>query len=377
MSEKLFFNFTINFKVLFFILLTQNIQAQKGISIEPTLHFGSIVKHTKKLTYDVKRMTIGADVNLKFQTYGKKEWHQWQRFPLFGVALYYMNYGDWEILGHTFSLSPNVTVPLFKKEKWNGHFQIGTGVAYSNRKFDYLTNPTNNALGSNWNSTVAMKFYASRQIHPNYKLHLGLSLTHYSNGAARLPNFGINVPALMVGLNYTPQPLRPDDYIFHEKSSKPKRRFGVDAQRGVGFVEVMVIDGPRYPIYNNSLAVAYYLNKVNRLLVGLEYEMNGGVYAFSLHSYHALSREEARKMASRLAVFAADEFRFGDWSITVQLSFYLGNFSFLLPLPYYSKLTTRYYLPIPKFKNHVFVGMTLKAHAIRAEYIAFGGGIAF
>ena len=200
---------------IFLFFLTQNLQAQKGISIEPTLHFGSIVKHTKELTYDVKSMTIGADINLKFQTYGKKEWHQWQRFPLFGVALYYMNYGDWKTLGHTFSISPNVTVPLFKKEKWNGHFQIGTGVAYSNRKFDYLENPTNNALGSNWNSTVAMKFYASRQIHSNYKMHLGLSFTHYSNGAARLPNFGINIPALMLGINYTPQPLQSDDYIFH------------------------------------------------------------------------------------------------------------------------------------------------------------------
>ena len=45
--------------------------AQKGLSIESTFHFGAVTKHSPELTFDVKGPTIGADVNFKFQNFGK------------------------------------------------------------------------------------------------------------------------------------------------------------------------------------------------------------------------------------------------------------------------------------------------------------------
>ncbi len=352
--------------------------AQKGFSIEPTLHFGSVTKHTSKLTFDVKGPSYGADINFKFQTYGKKEWQEWRKFPLFGVTALWLRFGNNSVLGNAFSITPNLSIPLFNKRNWQGYYQIGIGYAYMTKKFDVVNNPENNAIGSNSVSTILMKFYTTRQLNSKWKLNAGISLNHFSNGGARLPNFGLNVPALMIGFNYAPQPLLKDQFFFHNKNKKRIRKFGFDLQTGFGLVQRFAIGGPRFPIYIFGVRGKYYLNRVNRLVAGFEYEQNRAIYSFTLHTYNALTRDDARKKASRLMFVVGDEFLFGSLSITLQLGVYLGNFSFLKPATTYTKFTTRYYLPSKGILKHkMFLEVALKTHLTVAEYISIGTGINF
>lgn len=363
--------------VVFYLFILSSF-AQKGLTIEPTLHLGAVTKHTPKLTFDVKGASVGADVNFKFQTFGKKEWHEWRNFPLLGVTAFWMRFGNEAVLGQTFAVAPNITIPLFEKKKWKGFYQIGSGIAYMTRKYEVVDNPKNNAIGANRVSTILMKFYLARQLNSNWKFHTGISLNHFSNGGSRLPNFGINVPALMMSVSYTPEPLEQKDFIFHEKSRVRNRKFGVDAHAGFGLVQRFAIGGPRYPVYVFSLGGNYYLNRVNRLVAGFEYEQNKAIYNFALHTSNSPTREDAWKKASRLTFFLGDEFLFGSWSITLQLGVYLGKFSFLKSGATYTKFSTRYYFPIKGFlKNKIFLNVSLKTHLTVAEYISVGGGMNF
>jgi len=186
------------------------------------LYFKTVGNH---LTFAVKGPTIGADVNFKFQTFGKKDWHQWRKFPQFGIAAAWFRFGNTSILGNAMTVCPNITTTLFEGGKWKGHFQVGTGVAYLTKKYNPVSNPENNAIGSNITASMLMKFYAARQLNSNLKFQAGVSLNHFSNGGSRLPNFGLNVPALMLSINYSPEPLSATDFIFHEKSKKAIRKF--------------------------------------------------------------------------------------------------------------------------------------------------------
>jgi hypothetical protein len=364
--------------LLIFCITSYFSTAQKGLSIESTFHLGAVTKHSPELTFDVKGPTVGIDVNFKFQTSGEKEWHQWRKFPQFGITGAWFRFGNTAILGNALTICPNIITTLFKRKKWKGHFQVGTGIAYLTKKYNPVSNPENTAIGSNITASILMKFYTARQITSKVKLHAGISLNHFSNGGSRLPNFGLNIPALMLSLNYSPELLEQSDFIFHNKSKKIIRRFGIDIQSGAGLVQRFSIGGPRYPIYFAALGGNYYLNQQNRIIAGFEFEQNKAIFEFVLHTNHSETEKDAKKKASRLTFFIGEEFLFGNWSMILSAGFYLGNFSFLKGGNFYTKFSTRYYLPAKSaLDRKIFLSISLKTHLTVAEYLGLGGGINF
>lgn len=361
-----------------FCLFAFFLAAQKGLSIESTFHVGVVTKHSPELTFEVKGLTIGADLNFKFQTFGKKEWQQWRKFPQFGIAAAWFRFGNNSILGNAFTICPNITTTLFEGKKWEGHFQVGNGIAYLTKKYNPVSNPENNAIGSSITASMLMKFYVARQINSNLKFQAGLSLNHFSNGGSRLPNFGLNVPALMLSINYSPEPFHETDFIFHKKSKNAIRRFGIDVHSGAGLVQRFAIGGPRYPIYFVALGGNYYLNQQNRIIAGFEYEQNKAIFDFALHTNHSETESDAKKKASRLTFFVGDEFLFGNWSMTLSAGIYLGKFSFLRAGAFYNKFSTRYYFPSKGVLDRkIFLSFSLKTHLTVAEYFSLGGGVNF
>lgn len=364
--------------ILSFFTSTAYAQLSKGFSFESSIHYGRVTKHTPKLRYDVTGNIVGTDLTLKFQTHGKRPWQQMQRFPLFGASLLYYNLGEKNVLGQAVGIFPHITVYFKKYDKLDFHFQLGSGIAYLSEHFDPVTNTQNNAVSSHFNNITAFKVGLNYKVHHNWSLLAGASFTHFSNGSAHLPNFGINIPATYLGLKYTPQPLEKTDFLITEMDKRPNKRFGMNIFLGLAFKEIVVPNGPQYPIYIGSLGLSYSLNKVNRLIAGFEYEFNKGIYTFGFHTYDFSSKKEAIKKASRITVFIADEFLFGSWGITLQAGTYISKNSFLVPYPVYFKLATRYYFPpIGKPKTRLYLGVFLKSHNVNAEYISFGGGAAF
>ena len=353
-------------------------QIGKGLEIESLLYLGRPVKHTPKLFFDINQNSIGAEVNFKFQTYGKKPWHQLRGYPQFGIAFNYFKIGESAVLGESISLVPNLTIYILKKEKFNVNFQIGNGITYMTKHYDVIDNPTNNALGSAINSFVGLKFNLSAYLTKNWTLVASTAFNHASNGASQLPNFGINIPAFGLGINYKPNPLKSEDYITHDISNIPERRIGLNVFAHLGYREAIVAGGPRYPVYSTSIAGTYNINKVNRFMLGIEYEYNKSIRAFGEHVEAFVDDRDARKRSSRTMLFVANEFLFGNIGILLQLGTYISPNAYLIPFPVYTKLSTRYYLPaIGRLKTKFYVGVFLKSHKVNAEYIAFGAGATF
>lgn len=373
-------NFICRFSFFFLLLITSSSRAQglRGLSVESTFHLGKIVKHTDDINYDINRLSTGLGLNFKLQTYGKKSWHELQRYPQFGIELLYFNLGEKEILGNAFGIYQNITAYISKGSKFNSFFQVSTGLAYLTQKYDRLNNPINNAIGSNWNTSIYLKLGFEYMINKSWIARVGGSFVHFSNGGSRLPNFGINIPSVIMGLTYTPQRLESSDYIFHGESKAVAKKWGLRSYFGMAFSEYKVISGPRYPIYITSLAAMYHLNKLNRVVAGLSYEYHKAIYNFGNDVFAFNSDQEAFRGASRLSIFAGHEFLFGNWGLYLTSGFYVGDFSYLLPYPFYFRISTQYYFPpIGKPQTRFFVGLYLKSHLFRAEYIGLGAGATF
>ena len=368
--------------LVFFLLIingfTLQAQSGKGWMIEPTLHYGKLIKHTPKLNFEVEQPSYGLEVAFRKQTLGEKEWHQWQNFPIYGISAMYFKLGDPSFLGSAWSLTPNIGIYIRRRQKYDVQFLFGYGLAYLTKPFDYTNNPINNAIGSHINTTVQLRFAYHYHLSNRLSLKGGLSFTHYSNGASALPNFGLNIPAGMFALRYRLQPISETDFQERENTNrKALKKFGFDLNLGVGFRERGSFGGPRSPVYFLGLAGTYHTNRISRLLVGSELEFNRGAYLFGKHVGEFDTEREARLRSMRFSLYAGEELHFGNFSMSLQAGLYLHKV-YLGIFPVYNRFIVRYFFPpVGRPAGRFYAAIQLKSHLIIAEYFSLTGGIRF
>lgn len=339
-------------------------------------HYGRIIRHTPKLLFDIPGSSWGLDVNVQFQGDGAKEWQVAQRFPKVGISTLYYDLGDPEILGRAYGIAPNLTLSLLDRNDWQLEFLLGTGLAFIDRWYHVNENPANNAIGSPVNNLTLFKLTLGRTFGQHWHVQVGGSLVHFSNGASQLPNLGLNIPALIVGLRYSPAPLYRGAVkdLTYEKT--PAHRWGGNAHLGMAFKELSVPGGPKQPVYAAAIAVEYRLSKYNHLLFGVDYEYHKDVFQFTRHNFTFHTDAEARRGATRWGISLSDEIHFGRVALLLQAGWYVSRRHVLALRPMYNKLSLRYFLPgIGSRLHRPYASVTLKSHAITAEYIALGFGM--
>jgi hypothetical protein len=312
-----------------------------------------------------------------YQTWGRKDWEAWRNYPRLGISAHWFDLGTPE-LGTALAVFPFLDVPLLRRPGTSIYFQVGSGLARLSNPFDRLRNPLQNAIGSRINNVSAFRIRADFPLNAAWQLQGGFSFTHYSNGQSRVPNYGINVVGGMLGLAWMPDAPTQKDYIAATRPNEPARRWGWSMHAGLAFRETFPIGGPRYPVYIGSLAGMYQLSKINRLLIGMEYEYQRAQYVYSKLNWQNYDEASHHRAAGRIMFFAAEEFMYGPWAVLLQAGAYLPLIGEGIPFPVYTKLATRYYLPaLPRSGARFFGGVYLKSHLVTAEYISLGFGVTF
>jgi hypothetical protein len=327
---------------------------------------------------------VGAEIHANWQLSGQKQWHEWQGFPSVGASLLYCDLGDPKAIGSAIGIFPTIdfTLLTFKnhlpKKNRDRHLsiksQVGTGVAYLTRHFDQFDNPTNNAVGSSINCVLHLKLRGEAQLTPKFKVHLGGAFTHFSNGGARLPNLGVNIPSVEMGVRWL---LDTEGVLIrHHLPKTALKKWGVNTVAGMALSSNNA-RGPKYPIYNASIAGVRHLSKISRLGLGIAYEQNRLLAEFGLHATLFSSPAEARRASERWMGFLEKESLLGNVAMVFQSGIYFQKYDGVRNL-WYNKVGVRVYLPeIGQPKTQFHLGFMLKAHLATAEYIAFTGGASF
>ena len=346
---------------------------RKGWSISTMTHTGYVTKHTKKLTIDNSGISQGVGVNFQFQTYGKSNWHAHRKFPQAGLEIAAFSLNNHQQLGNAFGFLPNITLPIVTRKTWKLRTTIGLGVGWLTKHYDPFTNTKNNAVSSNINNYTSVRLFAEKKWTNQWKWNAGLSFTHFSNGSAKLPNYGLNVPALYLGINYAPTPVLAEDYTY--PTEQPTyRQWGFFVEANISRQEFIAYNGPKYPIYNIAAAATFNKNVDNTSFIGMEYEYNFAVFNFYkfLEQYDEVTTINTGK---RYVIFAGHEIAFGQIGLGAQLGAYVGPYRYLVPRAFYNKLNAKYHFtPFGKKGIKPFVALHLKAHLIDAEHISIGFG---
>ncbi len=144
-----------------------------------------------------------ASLQYGIETNGKKLWQQIYGYPTWGFGFYSVNFFDPNELGNPSALYTFINAPLFKRfKRWSINYEVGFGLTYNWKKFDANTNAFQYAIGSSNTVFIDLGLNADIMLGKRFNLTAGFTFTHFSNGATKVPNLGINLFAPRIGLKY-------------------------------------------------------------------------------------------------------------------------------------------------------------------------------
>jgi hypothetical protein len=349
------------FILMFVALICQ--QAFSQMSVYPAAfgmryHYGFVVQHKKDMDALVSGHIPAFEIYYRYNYSGVKEWEKFFNYPNSGVAFQLLNFNNSK-LGLAYSLLPYVSFPLRKRRWVELHFRTAAGVAYVTQKFDLEKNRKNGVISSSLNGSVQFMLQANWKPIPQLEIHTGISFSHFSNGAFKMPNAGINIAGANVGLNFNlKQSVRVDHNSFPIVTKGMRYLVSIG-----GFPkEIKPVGGPKF------MAATIAFSGLKRFSPKSSW---GGaidfMYDASLSS-RARQIDKEIKMPMKIGAAICYELHLNKITIPIQQGFY-GLNPHELDGWIYHRIGVRYHV-----NRKWIVQMNVKAHLAKADYIEAGFG---
>jgi hypothetical protein len=137
-------------------------------------------------------------------TDGRQLWEQLYGYPVWGFGFYQAFYlNDNDELGSPLALYSFIDLPLKRYKKWSLDFEIGFGLAGNWNTHELLEDHYYYPIGSFATVFIDAGLNATFPLGNHFYLSGGLTFTHFSNGAVKLPNLGVNMGGARIELQYT------------------------------------------------------------------------------------------------------------------------------------------------------------------------------
>jgi hypothetical protein len=338
---------------------------QKSINI--SFDSGPLISNGTEWGNEIKDLVKyrALDLQLRWRNNSNSVYNYLYRYPTFGLGYNTAMYHQEEI-GRPMAVYGFIEIPFSLKSNPNrvnfGYFsQLGLG--FNLRPFDPDRNPSNLYIGSFLNSYIHFGGYAKIKINERVDFRGSLGLKHFSNGATKKPNAGINLVPLNVGLTIKLGELHP---ILETSPEIPQKDFksfwNFALYTGVKNYE---INDPSY--FRGGLGVNYLIepNFKYRLGIGMDFFWAQGM------NQRVPGNEYGFRDQTSLALVGNWE-----WQLTEQLYVPIGFGVYLYRNElnqeyngFYERVGVRY-----RFSNQMFSGVQIKAHKARADFFEFTFG---
>jgi hypothetical protein len=341
---------------------------RSNIQIEPRFYYGFIINHHTELEPFNAHLPI-FEISLIKDTYGKRYWEQIHNYPHIGISFFYSTLSDNPSIGQVAGAYPFISFPILKDRKNYMGFRLGIGLGYITKTFDRLDNYKNIAIGSHLNVAANLMIEYKRKINKMTFVGAGFGLFHFSNGSTASPNYGLNLPMASVAVSrriaepHTKIPMRkPLIPLFGYRDNKIYvfNLLGGYASKNMGDVF-----GERYDVYMKSLSGLKVFNEISSFGVSLDFSLD--------YSHRAMLIRNGWENPDffdimRPGVSPTYEMTISNLILGAGIGFYFGGKE-RSDGDIYEQLTIKYIM----YKS-IFAHVTLRAHAARAGFVAWGIG---
>lgn len=305
--------------------------------------------------------TLALELDYEKQTAGNKTWHESYNYPYWGVAGFYYDHGNPDVLGQTFGCLPYLNFHLVRRQSFEITLRTGIGLSYSTKKFDIDENHKNLAIGSHFNATIDFMI-GVRKTWGRSTVTAGIEFMHHSNGAIYLPNLGINTPTLNLGYGYKLS----KDENRHVKPKTPYLSSNKWAYQILGIASVKQeypLGTAHYGVGSIGLSAIKMFTQKSGLMLRLDWIYNNAhqrnISSFSKSNFSQIWQSGV----SANYYLAVDRLK-----ILLGMGVYLKNS--LNPDGYiYSRAGFQY-----QWSNGWVANLAIKSHYARADYVEFGIG---
>ncbi|MCX8533125.1 acyloxyacyl hydrolase [Chryseobacterium luquanense] len=202
-----------------------------------SMQFGKFLGTNDYLKTLKHREFIGASAELTIQTDGSQEWHKRFGRPYYGGGIVAYDFLKNSDMGRPFAVYGTFGGAIKETPTHSWNYNTSGGFAFNWTPFDQEKGYLNQTFGSSVsvyiNFGVNYKYYLSQHL----DLGLGLNFTHFSNGALKLPNKGMNTFNSQLSLTYH----------FDERQFAPKDTLSVFDKYST--LDVNVFGGVRHSIF--------------------------------------------------------------------------------------------------------------------------------
>jgi len=342
-------------------------QTRFGEAIEFRQKVGFLAAHRGVMAHMPRDLAIAGELSWVRRSAGSKTYHKAYRYPTFGATVFLGTVGNNALLGTLGGAYGFTELPMAVASRYRLDFKLGLGLGYCTKPYDPIKNPGNVALGSSINGLICLGVKSTYAWKKN-AVNLGLDITHFSNAAWKVPNFGINMPYVSIGyartLVSTPI-LSSFEGDVPLPSSLPQDRWLYSATAIASGKQLMPIGGKRYPVYALNVSARRFFNLKTGLELSLDVISKQAIKAY-------LPYIEKRQIdILQVGAYAAYLVPLDRFHFVFGMGAYLRD-KYSPEDPLYHRIGARYY-----FKSGINLNFTLKTHWARADYLEYGVGYTF
>ncbi len=327
---------------------------------------GFIIAHRPLVVHVQQKKVSTLEFSYFFTSRGIAEWERLFNYPLIGAAYQRFDLGNPDELGTAHAVYPLVLLPLLQHHHLRWLIRFGVGLAYVDKTFNLNDNYKNQVIGSHINGVFTTGFQFRVGSSKVNQLSLGIDFTHFSNGATKLPNLGLNIPTANIG--YQRILGAPRSY-FRTPFPPVKHKYEFTAYAATGFKEIYPPTGKKYFIAAVVPEVHKTIQRKSLLGVGMDYFYDPTIHLRMLDDTG--ESVSAGKADSRFGIHISYGLRAARLTGYFQTGFYLYN-AFKEEGMVYSRLSLRY-----QPWKHLFFCGNLKTHFGKADFIEWGIGTSF
>ncbi len=359
----------------------------KYLSIQSEFQYGYVFptnEFIRGLNSENDRINGFRTFSLKFsaQTTGKKLWEQLYGYPNWGIGIYLADFYAPEEIGRPFAIFGFFNGPFKRWENLRFNYELGFGVTFNWKSFNPVTNQYNIAIGADESFIIDAGMNLQYNLTDRIELISGLSLTHFSNGALKKPNFGINTIAPKIGVKYNfyhPPLFKTQDVPeFTGKNEWLLSGFG--GTKNVIFDSVSVdvmetYEGVFYPVFGISAGYNRQISFKSKIGFGMTMSYDGSVNAQVAIEENELDPVDSPFIDKfQLSIYPSYELVINKLSLVLQPALYIYRKEFANQSPaFFQRIGLKYYL-----SDNLYMGVILRDYAFHvSDYIEWTIGYRF
>lgn len=327
-------------------------------------------------TKDIKNTTfesayyngLNLKIGWKIQN-SKDQYFTLYNNPIYGIGFYSSTF-ETDVIGSPYAIYGFVQSPFgnLLHKRWAFDYRIGLGISGNFNPYDEDENPLNIVIGAKNNVYIDLGIRTQYKINPNWRAGLGLAFHHFSNGALRLPNKGVNLVPITASITYQPDgtSLLPNKNIIRPYSDKVHYSINY----GVGWKQIERDKDHRF--FKSTLS-AYASKHVSH-----KWRMGGGIDLFYSASGNndEIAGTKSKKIGAKYSggpSFYLVHVLNRNLLLNGNVGYYIHNQEFNGEVKrIFLRAGARYYV----YKD-INAGVSIKAHQGKADFIEWTIGYTF